>query len=319
MPASQSAMASPKLQAPVRRFEQYEAAVQAMAGYEAALRENALRMRSNGLTVTDQDQPAEVFCLLPVSPLRPPLALIGGMGPLAGAMAFRRACARFRDSRAVVLYQVCSMPDRSTVILGEDGPDTPLCRGMASRLAGAVRLAVGLAGPASQPARCIIACNSAHYFWRLLEDDLRQTAPERECEVQMISLVDSTLEALKFQSCRKTLVLAAEGARMGQVFSAPFRDAGIAFEEPSPTLGRLLMRAIFEGVKALDDRRAVELGNEFFETILRTGRDYDCVLAGCTELPLTIDLLRLRGSPAVAAFLSRVKIVDPLEEALCRS
>ena len=313
MPASQSAMASPKLQAPVRRFEQYEAAVQAMAGYEAALRENALRMRSNGLTVTDQDQPAEVFCLLPVRPLRPPLALIGGMGPLAGAMAFRRACARFRDSRAVVLYQVCSMPDRSTVILGEDGPDTPLCRGMASRLAGAVRLAVGLAGPASQPARCIIACNSAHYFWRLLEDELR------ECQVQMISLVDSTLEALKFQSCRKTLVLAAEGARMGQVFSAPFRDAGIAFEEPSPTLGRLLMRAIFEGMKALDDRRAVELGNEFFETILRTGRDYDCVLAGCTELPLTIDLLRLRGSPAVAAFLSRVKIVDPLEEALCRS
>src|ERR1039458_10536166 len=64
MPASQSAMASPKLQAPVRRFEQYEAAVQAMAGYEGALRENALRMRSNGLTVTDQDQPAEVFCLL---------------------------------------------------------------------------------------------------------------------------------------------------------------------------------------------------------------------------------------------------------------
>ena len=83
-----------------------------------------------------------------------------------------------------------------------------------------------------------------------------------------------------------------------------------------PTLSRLLMRAIFEGIKSLDERRAVELGNEFFETILRSGHDYDCILAGCTELPLTIDLLRRRGSPAVAAFLSRVKIVDPLEEAL---
>jgi len=319
MAASQSVLASPKLPTPVRRFEQYEAAVQAIAGYEAALHENALLRRSSGLTVTDQDQPAEVFCLLPARPLRPPLALIGGMGPLAGAMAFRRACARFRDSRAVVLYQACSMPDRSTIILGEDGLDTPLCREMAWRMAGAVRLAVGLAGPASRPARCIIACNSAHYFWRLLEEDLRQTAPGPECEVQMISLVDSTLEALRFQSCRRTLVLTAEGARIGQVFSAPFRGAGIAFEEPSPALGRLLMRAIFEGVKALDDRRAVELGNEFFETILRNGREYDCVLAGCTELPLTIDLLRLRGSPAVAAFLSRVRIVDPLEEALCRA
>jgi aspartate/glutamate racemase len=106
---------------------------------------------------------------------------------------------------------------------------------------------------------------------------------------------------------------------VGRVFSAPFRDAGIDFEEPSPALGRLLMRAIFEGVKALDDRRAVELGNQFFETILETGCDYDCVLAGCTELPLTIDLLRLRGSNAVAAFLSSVRIVDPMEEALCRA
>jgi aspartate racemase len=167
--------------------------------------------------------------------------------------------------------------------------------------------------------RCIIACNSAHYFWRLLQEDLRQTAPGPERQVRMISLVDSTLEALESRSCRNTLVLAAEGARIGQVFSAPFRDAGIAFEEPSPTLARLLMRAIFEGVKALDDRRAVELGNEFFETVLRTGRDYDCILAGCTELPLTIDLLRLHGSPAVAAFLSRVRVIDPMEEALCRS
>jgi hypothetical protein len=47
--------------------------------------------------------------------------------------------------------------------------------------------------------------------------------------------------------------------------------------------------------------------------------DFDCILAGCTELPLTIDLLKRRGTPAVAALLSRVKIIDPLEEALCRA
>lgn len=312
MSASQSAVAFPTLQAPVRRFEGHEAAVQAMAGHEAALRENALRRRSNGMTVTDQDQPVEMFCLLPAHPLQQPLAIVGGMGPLAGAMAFHKACARFRDSRAVVLYQACSVPDRSTIILREGGPDTPLCRDMASRLACAVSLAVSLAVPASQPARCIIACNSAHYFWQFLVDELR------ECQVEMVSLVESTLQALKSQPCRRTLVLAAEGARVGRVFSAPFHNAGITFDEPSPTLSHLLMRAIFEGVKSLDDRRAVELGNAFFEAILQTGRVYDCILAGCTELPLTIDLLRLRGSPAVAAFLSRVRIVDPLEEALCR-
>jgi aspartate/glutamate racemase len=79
------------------------------------------------------------------------------------------------------------------------------------------------------------------------------------------------------------------------------------------------MRAIFEGMKSLDARRAVELGNEFFEAILGAAGDYDCIVAGCTEIPLTIDLLRVRGSRAVADLLANVKIVDPLEEAIRRT
>jgi aspartate/glutamate racemase len=299
----------------VRRFQNYEAAVKAMADYQAALCDNASRRRANGLAVTDQDQPDEAFGLFPRRPGQPPLAIVGGMGPLAGAQAFRQACARFQDSRDMVLYQACSMPDRSTVILRERHADTASCRAVALRLAGAVRSAVDLAGSTVQPVRCVIACNSAHYFWPLVEADLRRTPPQQG-EVRMISLVVSAVEALRRSSCQRALLLATEGARVGQVFSEPCRNAGIAFDEPSLTLSSLLMNAIFEGMKALDERRAVELGNRFFETILESGQDYDCLLAGCTELPLTIDLLRLRGSPAVAAFLSRVQIIDPLEEAL---
>jgi aspartate/glutamate racemase len=316
MPVLQPGIASPPINVPVRRFQHYEAAMQATEDYQAALCADAAQRRSIGLTVTDQDQPDEVLCLFPARPDLPPLAIIGGMGPLAGALAFRQACARFQDSRDVVLFQACSVPDRSPVILGEVGPEThpgaPLSHEMASRLAGAVRLAIDLVASASQPTRCIIACNSAHYFWRLVADDLRQT----HAQVQMISLVESSVEELRAQRCRRVLLLTTEGARVGEVFSAPCRDAGIAFDEPSPALSRLLMSAVYEGIKSLDECRAIELGDEFFETILRSGQEYDCVLAGCTELPLTIDLLRLRGSSAVAAFLSRVKIVDPVEEAL---
>ena len=317
MTSAQSAPVSLQLQVPVWRFEQYEQAIQAADDYEAALRENAVDRRSNGLSVTDQDQPEEAFCLVPARPLHPPLVIVGGMGPLAGAMAFRRACARFRNSRMVVLYQACSTPDRSRVILSDAVPDAALCREIGWRLAGAVRLAVGLAGQPGQPVRCILACNTAHYFWSLIDEDLRTNRPERK--VEMVSLVQSSVDALRSHSYRNTLLLGTDGARVGRVFSAPFREAGIAFEEPSPALGHLLMRAIFEGIKSLDERRAVALGNEFFETVLRTGRHYDCVLAGCTELPLTINLLRLRGSSAVATFLSQLKIVDPLEEAICRT
>jgi len=317
MTATRSAPASVGLRTPVTRFGGYETALEAMADYEAVLCGRASSRRSGGLTVTDQDQPEEAYCLFPARPFQPPLAIVGGMGPLAGAMAFRRACERFRNSRVLALYQACSMPDRSAVILSETGvADNLSCGDLASRLSRAVRRTVELTAADCQPVSCILACNSAHYFWNLLQDHLRSEA--LEC-VNMVSLVDSSLEALEFRSCRNVLVLTTEGARVGRVFSEPCSSAGIPFEEPSPALSRLLMRTIFEGIKALDHQRALELGNEFFERILETGRDYDCILAGCTEIPLTIELLKRRGNPAVAAFLSNVKIIDPLEEALCRA
>jgi aspartate/glutamate racemase len=315
-PAAPPALAAARaLEAPVWRFERHQAAVRAMGNYQAALCDRAARRRASGLTVTDQDQPEEVFCLDPARPEQPPLAIVGGMGPQSGALAFRQACARFRDSRAVVLYQACSVPDRSTVILGEGRPDTPRCQALASRLVRAVRLAVELAPPARQPVRCLIACNSAHYFWPLVVEGLRRAA-WRPPEVRMISLVEASLAALGRSAGGRTLLLATEGARVGQVFSAPCREAGVPFDEPSPALSRQLMRAIYEGVKSLDERRAVELGNACFEAVLRSGEAYDRILAGCTELALLVDLLRGRGSPAVVAFLSRVEVIDPMQEAL---
>lgn len=297
---------------PTRRYRHHQAAVAAMAEYQGELRERASRLRALGWTVADQDQPEEAFCLLPAHPRRPPLVIVGGMGPLAGALAFARACARFQDSRAVILYQACAVPDRSTVILGEGSPDTPASRAMAVLLAEAVRRAVALV-PARARARCIIACNSAHYFWPRVVDELRRSAPRT---VEPISLVEAAVEALRRAPCRRALLLATEGARVGRVFSTPLREAGIAFDEPTPAQSRLLMRVVFEGVKALDERRAVQLGDEFFAPVARAGRTYDHVVAGCTELPHTIDLLRLRGSAAVGAFLGGVEVVDPLEEAL---
>jgi aspartate/glutamate racemase len=315
MPVSPFDIAPLGIDAPVRLFQHYKNAVQAIDDYQAALCAEAAQKRSIGLGVTDQDHPDEAFCLIPDNPVYPPLTIIGGMGPLAGALAFRRACARFQDSRAVVLFQACSIPDRSTVILGEGCPDSHLCHEVALKLAQAIRLAVDLAVSTSQTARCIIACNSAHYFWRLVGNELHETATQ----VQMISMVESSVNALKRASCKRTLLLTTEGAQVGKVFSEPCRNAGIAFDKPSPTLSRLLMSVIFEGMKSLNERRAIEFGNQFFEAILRTGREYDCILAGCTELPLTIDLLKVSGNPAVAAFLSHIKIVDPLEEALCHA
>jgi aspartate/glutamate racemase len=305
----------PVVEAPVRRYARWQDAVRGITDYQAALREAAAWRRARGLAVTDQDQPEEAFCLFPAQPDGPPLLIVGGMGPLAGASAFGQACARFRNSRIVVLHQACSVPDRSRIILREGRPDTVACREMAGRLASHVRRAAELVPSSAGPARCLVACNSSHYFWRFLVDELQRTAAEPG-EVEMVSLVESSVEALGARSCGRTLLLATEGARVGRVFSAPCRASGIDFDEPSRPLNQLLMRVIYEGVKALDERRAVELGDQFFRAVLRSGQDYECVLAGCTEVPLAVNLLRQRGSAPVRDFLSRVQLLDPLEETL---
>src|SRR6266702_7822956 len=145
---------------PVRRFDGFRQAVDSIAGYALSLQTRAAERRSRGLAVSDQDYPEEAFCLMPPGATRRTLALIGGMGPLAGALAFRRACERFGDSRATVLYQACSVPDRTPVILADRGARlTPADLDVATRLARAIEAAVDLLPQAAERVDCIMACN----------------------------------------------------------------------------------------------------------------------------------------------------------------
>jgi len=287
-----------------------------IAGYALSLQTRAAERRSRGLAVSDQDYPEEAFCLMPPGTARRPLALIGGMGPLAGALAFRRACERFGDSRATVLYQACSVPDRTPIILTNGGAGlSPAGLDLTTRLARAIEGAVDLLPQAAERVDCIMACNSAHYFWEPLKSSLAR-APDLARRLNLISTVKCSVRALRAMAYGRVLLLCTEGARVGRIFSSAATEAGIRFEEPVPGLDRLLMRAIYDGLKSLDEGRAVEFGTQFFEGVLRNTGDSDCILAGCTELPPIIELLKGRSTPTVRAFLSRVTVVDPMDAAL---
>jgi len=301
---------------PVHRFDDFREAMDSIAGYAISLQTRAAERRSRGLSVSDQDYREEAFCLMPPGVARRPLALIGGMGPLAGALAFRKACERFGDSRATVLFQACSVPDRTPIILADRGARlTPADLDVATRLARAIEAAVDLLPQAVGRVDCIMACNSAHYFWEALKSSLAR-APDLTRRLSLISTVKCSVRALHALAYDRILLLCTEGARVGRIFSSAATEAGIRFEEPEPGLDRLLMRAIYDGVKSLDEGRAVEFGTQFFEGVLRNMGDFDCILAGCTELPPIIELLKRRSTPTVGAFLSRVTVLDPLEAAL---
>ena len=57
----------------------------------------------------------------------------------------------------------------------------------------------------------------------------------------------------------------------------------------------------------------------FFDAVARGMTDIGCVLAGCTELPTTLELLRERSTSTVRSFLARVDIVDPMDAALAHA
>jgi aspartate racemase len=292
----------------VQRFGDFRQALPAIARYQEWLHTEAAACRGRGSPAADQYYPEEAFCLSPPAARRDALALVGGMGPLAGALAFQNACEKFENSREIVLYQACSAPNRTTVILADNGSlETAADMDMAARLTGAASKAAGLVSCGTGRVSCIVVCNAAHYFWKWID-----WAPG----IEPVSLVDSSARTLRSMGCRRVLLLTTWGARAGRVYSTRLAEAGVPFEEPSPALEQTLMRAIYGGVKALDDGIALSAGTEFFQGVLRTMGDFDCILAGCTELPYLTELLKQKSSPDVAGFLSGVAILDPVAAAI---
>jgi aspartate racemase len=261
--------------------------------------------------VTDQDYPEEAFCLVPKRETRPPLVLIGGMGPLAGARAFVQACQKCGHSRRITLYQACSVPDRTPVILASQrNQSNSSDLEMATHLADAIRRAIGLLPQTTEQADCIMVCNSAHYFYEPLVRILAR-------RINLISLTGSAIRTVRRRAIdRPVLLLCTEGARVGRIFSHVAAIAGVNLEEPSAEAEGLLMHAIYHGIKSMDDECAIQFGTQFFEAILRENGAYDSLVAGCTELPVLIELLRARSTPDITAFLSHAIIIDPMEAAL---
>jgi aspartate racemase len=299
----------------VHRFDDAREAMHAIGSYISWLQLQAISCRSNGAVVKDQDYPEDAFCLMPKRPYRRPLALIGGMGPLAGARAFIQACEKFGESRRITLYQACSVPDRTSIILaGRRNPSHSSDLEMATHLANAVCRALDLFPETTEWTDCILVCNSAHYFYEPLARILARFPAYR---MNLISLTASAIRRVCSEAIESpVLLLCTEGARVGRIFSRAAAAAGVNFEEPSAEAELLLMRAIYHGIKSMDDERAVRFGTQFFETILREKGPYDSLLAGCTELPMMIELLRARGTPDVKAFLSHAAIIDPMNAAL---
>jgi aspartate racemase len=294
-------------------FVESGAAIEAIHAYMRRLEASAVERRRRGEDVCDQAFPVEIFALRPPRTVLAPLVLVGGMGPLAGAKGFARACSIFGESREIVLLQACSIPDRTRAILadarsqsGISPEHVALTVALNDALEAALREAISSVASTRRVIDIIALCNAAHAFLpgvfaRMKSDDVR-----------LISLVECVVNALRRRS-GPALILSSLGTRVSRIFTRRLDEAGIAYIEPSNRIQEALTRAIYDGLKALDWETASAAGEAVIAEILAMNADIGCIVAGCTEIPPILELLKRTGR------LSAITIIDPVELALMES
>jgi aspartate racemase len=234
------------------------------------------------------------------------VGILGGMGPAAGAdfvRLFVAACAqRMQELRMPVSDQAfpehwlaqVPVPDRSQA-LGSPGagghqPLEPMLQAM-GRLA-----ALGARSVA-------IACNTAHAWHGAMQ--------ERFPQLEVLHVAEEVAQSLARSGVDEVGLLATSGTYRSGVYEQALQRAGVHCRVPLANEQELLMRGIYEGVKAGD----LPLARMLFVDVARRLADRHGVSAlvlGCTEIPLA--LAEVPGH-------EELRLVDPaqvLAQALAR-
>ena len=226
------------------------------------------------------------------------VGILGGMGPAAGAdfvRLFVEACAALLRSHGDVvrdqsfpehwLAQV-PVPDRSGAIesaqLGAHQPLEPMLQAL-GRLAALGSRAVA------------IACNTAHAW--------HETLQQRFPQIEVLHVAREVAAHLAARGVQGAALMATEGTYRIGLYEQAMARAGIACHLPREDERRLLMRGIYEGVKAGD---MVLAGQCFSRVALQLAQRHGpvAIVMGCTEIPLG-----LQG----AAEVERLDLLDPAQ------
>lgn len=298
-------------------YENVEQAIAAIVEFRQKLYVIAQEKRERGEVIADQSYPVEVISLKLRQVQASPLLLLGGMGPLAGAIGFEQACQMFQNSREIVLFQACSLPDRTAIIqqadrvLGEF-----LEHQLLVMLEAAIIEAFQYIDLSYKSVQVIVLCNTAHYFFPKVWERLQVNSPKIAHKLQWVSLIESVMQHLQKSNLCHPLILGTSGTRLGRIYSQPLQKAGIAYLEPNESLQAMLMEGIYQGVKAFDRNFACQAGKNFFVQLLNTQPSIDCIIAGCSEIPYLLEWLKATGIDIVKQFLSEIEIIDPVQIAL---
>ena len=199
---------------------------------------------------------------------RPPVGVIGGVGPLATAYFLQLVveltdAERDQDHLDMVVLNHATIPDRTAFVLGRSTEDPgPVLARDARRLE-----AFGVSF-------LVMPCNTAHHFTQQVLDAV---------SVPFVSIIDTTVDAARERvpGLEAVGLLATAGTAASGVYQDAFAAHGVRTLVPDDADQALVSQIIYEQVKA---GRPVDIATFRAVAGRLVERGASVIVLGCTEL-----------------------------------
>lgn len=196
------------------------------------------------------------------------LGVIGGMGPLATELLYKRIIEK-TDAKCdqehidMIILSHASMPDRTTAIKSGNTHEV-----FTALLSDAKMLETNGVDAIAIP------CNTSHYFWKPLQ---------AEIEIPIINMVRKTVEKIKKsnENIKKIGLLATDGTIYTGIYKHECEKLGIECINPDEKTQKQVMNIIYNQIKA-----GISGNREDFSCIDEYLKNAGCEAAilACTEL-----------------------------------
>ncbi|MEM2136932.1 MAG: amino acid racemase [Candidatus Methanomethylicia archaeon] len=214
------------------------------------------------------------------------IGILGGLGPEATAELFLRIikatpARRDQDHIPIIIYNNPKVPDRTAAILyGGENPLPELIK--TARML--ERFGVDF---------IIMPCNTAHYYYDALKSSVK---------IPFLNMIELTVKRVRemYPEVKVAGLLATTGTVRTGLYQKFFEDYGVNVIVPGDEDQKLVMRGIYDGVKAGDNVLGRKLLLEVANKLVVDGAEL--MVLGCTEISVVIK----------SGDLS-VPIIDPLQ------
>ncbi len=220
------------------------------------------------------------------------LGVIGGLGPKATAYFYNLVIDSTKadvdqDHIDAIYLNHASMPDRTRAILFKKTDELKRLLIEDAKLLESLKVS-----------HIAIPCNTSHSFYDEVQNSVN---------IPVINMIDEAIKYVKekYPETIKIGVLATNGTREMRIYDKYAESNSVEIVYPSSVGQDLVMRAIYEGVKAGKYVNPSELDSVINEL---KGKGCDAVILACTELsvifneinnPFIIDALKVLASKSI--------------------